>query len=194
MKRKKLEEKYHKCVLIRRHLRPNQSDVFSLQLIASSDTRERSQRPLSERERSQIDHNEQQPPPPRLSTRAEGMTTATGVDNNTKKGKIRTTKYIAWHHFDPRIIETYAVNRSQQYSFTSVKSVPSQFVKDVIKYSGYFDCDKNTTGNYHSVPSYLIQNSRADFADALKHKQAEGMVDSVMKSNTTRSLSTRRTL
>ena len=140
-------------------MRPNQSDVFSLQLIASSETRERSKIPLPERERSRMDINQQQSPP-RFSNRVEGMTTETGEDNNNKKGKIRTTKYIAWHHFDPRIIETYAetyaVNKNKQYSFSSVKSVPRQFVKDVIKYSGYSDSDKNTNENYYFEPSYSI--------------------------------------
>ena len=77
------------------------------------------------------------------------------------------------------------VNKNKQYSFRSVKSIPRQFVKDVIKYSGYSDSDKNTNGNYHLVPGYLIQYSRAYFSDALKHKQVEEMVDLVMISNTT---------
>ena len=84
-----------------------------------------------------------------------------------------------------RIIETYAVNKNKQYSFRLVKSVPKQFVKDVIKYSRYSDSNKNANGNYHFVPSYSIENSRAGFSDSLKHKQAEKTVHLVMKSNTT---------
>ena len=65
-----------------------------------------------------------------------------------------------------------------------VKSVSTNFVKDVIKNLGYYDSDKRNDGNYFFVPSYLFQNARADIIDASRQQQAQDTVNMVLTSPT----------
>mmetsp|Transcript_3030 Transcript_3030/g.3357 ORF Transcript_3030/g.3357 Transcript_3030/m.3357 type:complete len:91 (-) Transcript_3030:1235-1507(-) len=82
------------------------------------------------------------------------LTTATATATTT------TTSYVPLDTLHgiisiTRIMQKYAVNKNNnQYSFTSVKSVPTNFVKDVIKNLGYYDSDKRNDGNYYFVPNY----------------------------------------
>mmetsp|Transcript_26304 Transcript_26304/g.29515 ORF Transcript_26304/g.29515 Transcript_26304/m.29515 type:complete len:115 (-) Transcript_26304:339-683(-) len=108
----KLQDNYKKCVLMRKHLYPNNSNSVSLQLIASIDTRDRSRSPEMS--------NEETPNALHRSSCSQATTdTSTGDEKKEDGTNERIVRFVAWYHFHSKIIEKYAFNKTtQQYSYT----------------------------------------------------------------------------
>ena len=146
-RRIKLEEKYHKFILIRRHINPNQCNCIPLQSIALTDKRGRSRSLSRQQEQSLMKPNDQSEQLHRSKRPKNGDQEISDdnnstADNSNNNNIICLIKYITWYHFNSCIIQKYAVNtKNNQYSFTSVKYVPTNFVKDIIKNLGYYDSD-----------------------------------------------------
>ena len=117
------------------------------------------------------------------------MNGAQGIEN---KSIQRDLRFIAWHHFHPKIIEKYAFNiKTKQYSFNNIKVVPTVFVKSIIQYdsmcNGYTKSDEHTNGEgYYFVPSYTIVMARTDLDQARKNMESQQTINNVLTANITR--------
>ena len=107
----KLQDNYRKCVLIKKHLHPNNCNSIPLQLIASIDTRDQSRSPETSNEETSNTTCIR-------SSRRAAMEEGSGEEKKEEITNERSVRFIAWHHFHPKIIEKYAFNKkTQQYSY-----------------------------------------------------------------------------